>query len=84
MIDFYELSTPLSQASFVVADRGAMYGLEMSAERMSHSALNVRTPVPGLLLAGQDVVSPGIQGAFMGGFMAAASVEPRLWKEMGR
>lgn len=84
MIDFYELSTPLSQASFVVADRGAMYGLEMSAERMSHSALKVRTPVPGLLLAGQDVVSPGIQGAFMGGFMAAASVEPRLWKEMGR
>jgi hypothetical protein len=39
MIDFHELSTPLSQASFVVADRGAMYGLEMSAERMSHSAL---------------------------------------------
>ena len=61
-----------------------MYGLEMSAERMSHSALKVRTPVPGLLLAGQDVVSPGIQGAFMGGFMAAASIEPRLWKEMGR
>jgi len=84
MIDFYELSTPLSQASFVVADRGAMYGLEMSAERMSRSALKVRTPVPGLLLAGQDVVSPGIQGAFMGGFMAAASIEPRLWKEMGR
>ena len=61
-----------------------MYGLEMSAERMSHSALKVRTPLPGLLLAGQDVVSPGIQGAFMGGFMAAASIDPRLWKEMGR
>ena len=84
MIDFHELSTPLSQASFVVADRGAMYGLEMSAGRMSHSALKVRTPVPGLLLAGQDVGSPGIQGAFMGGFMAAASIELRLWKEMGR
>jgi all-trans-retinol 13,14-reductase len=84
MIDFYELSTPLSQASFVVADRGAMYGLEMSAERMSHSALKVRTPLPGLLLAGQDAASPGIQGAFMGGFMAAASIEPRLWREMNR
>ncbi|MGC2459332.1 MAG: NAD(P)/FAD-dependent oxidoreductase [Gallionellaceae bacterium] len=84
MIDFYELSTPLSQASFVVADRGAMYGLEMTAERMSHSALNVRTPLPGLLLAGQDAASLGIQGAFIGGFMAAASVEPRLWKKMNR
>ena len=53
-----------------------MYGLEMSAERMGHSALKVRTPVPGLLLAGQDAVSPGIQGAFMGGFMAAARSNP--------
>jgi all-trans-retinol 13,14-reductase len=84
LIDFHEVSTPLSQASFVLADRGAMYGLEMSAERMSHSALNVRTPVPGLLLAGQDAAGPGIQGAFMGGFMAAASIEPRLWRELSR
>ena len=84
LIDFHEVSTPLSQASFVMADRGAMYGLEMSAERMGHRALKVRTPVPGLLLAGQDAVGPGIQGAFMGGFMAAASIEPRLWRAMSR
>jgi phytoene dehydrogenase-like protein len=83
-IAFHEASTPLSQASFVLADQGAMYGLEMSAERMSHRALAVRTPVPGLLLAGQDATGPGIQGAFMGGFMAAASLEPRLWRQMRR
>ena len=59
-----------------------MYGLEMSAERMSHRALRVRTPVLGLLLAGQDAASPGIQGAFMGGFMSAASVEARLWRQL--
>ena len=81
-IDFHEISTPLSQASFVLAHHGAMYGLEMSAERMRHRALRVRTPVPGLLLAGQDAASPGIQGAFMGGFMAAASIKPRLWRQM--
>jgi all-trans-retinol 13,14-reductase len=82
LIAFHEASTPLSQASFVLADRGAMYGIEMSVERMSHKALAVRTPVPGLLLAGQDAAGPGIQGAFMGGFMAAASLEPRLWRQM--
>lgn len=82
LIDFHEVSTPLSQASFVQADHGAMYGLEMTAERMVHRALRVRTPVPGLLLAGQDAVSPGIQGAFMGGLMGAASIEPRLWRHM--
>jgi all-trans-retinol 13,14-reductase len=84
LIDFLEVSTPLSQASFVLADRGAMYGLEMSAARMRHRALRARTAVPGLFLAGQDVTSPGIQGAFMGGFMAAASLEPRLWRQMQR
>jgi all-trans-retinol 13,14-reductase len=84
LIDFHEFSTPLSQASFVAADRGAMYGIEMSAERMSHGALKVRTPVSGLLLAGQDAASPGVQGAFIGGFTAAASIEPRLWREMSR
>jgi all-trans-retinol 13,14-reductase len=61
-----------------------MYGIEMSAERMRHSALKVRTPVPGLLLAGQDVINLGVPGAFMGGFMAAASIEPRLWRVMIR
>ena len=82
LVDFHELSTPLSQNAFVHADHGAAYGLEMSSERMGSRVLNVRTPVRGLLLAGQDVTGPGIQGAFMGGFMAGAATEPRLWKRM--
>jgi all-trans-retinol 13,14-reductase len=40
----------------------------------------VRTPVHGLLLAGQDVTGPGVAGAFMGGLMAAAAIEPALLK----
>jgi all-trans-retinol 13,14-reductase len=83
LVDFHELSTPLSQASYVGADRGAMYGIEMSALRLTSRALRARTPVPGLYLAGQDAASMGVQGAFMGGFMAAAAIEPRLWLEMG-
>jgi all-trans-retinol 13,14-reductase len=84
LVDFHELSTPLSQASYVGADRGAMYGIEMSAARLRSSALRPRTPVPALYLAGQDAASMGVQGAFMGGFMAAAAIEPRLWLEMAR
>ena len=82
LIDLHEISTPLSHASVVLANQGAMYGLEMSAERMSYSAVRFRTPIPGLLLAGQDAGSPGIQGAFMGGFMAATSIEPSLWRHL--
>jgi all-trans-retinol 13,14-reductase len=84
MIDFHEVSTPLSQAAFVAADHGAMYGIEMSAARLREPALRVRTPVKGLLLAGQDAASMGIPGALMGGLMAAATVEPRLWREVLR
>ncbi len=60
-----------------------MYGLEMSVDRLGSEALRLRTPVPGLLLAGQDVMGPGVQAAFMGGLMAAATVEPALWRQMG-
>lgn len=82
LIDLHEISTPISHAAFVLANQGAMYGLEMSAKRMSHRTVRFRTPVPGLLLAGQDAGSPGIQGAFMGGFMAATSIEPSLWRHL--
>jgi all-trans-retinol 13,14-reductase len=60
-----------------------MYGIEMSVERQGSEALRLRTPVPGLLLAGQDVIGPGVQAAFMGGLMAAATVEPALWRQLG-
>lgn len=51
---------------------------------MERDALRVRTPVPGLLLAGQDAAGPGILGALMGGLMAAAAIEPRLWRDLNR
>jgi all-trans-retinol 13,14-reductase len=84
MVRYHELSTPLTQQHYVRSPEGAMYGIEMSAERLTSPALHARTPLPGLLLAGQDVVSPGVPGAFMGGLLAAASVEPALWASLGR
>jgi all-trans-retinol 13,14-reductase len=51
--------------------------------RLTSPALHVRTPLPGLLLAGQDVTSPGVQGAFMGGLLAATALEPALWTRLG-
>jgi all-trans-retinol 13,14-reductase len=84
LLRFHELSTPVTQRRYVRAPNGAMYGLEMSADRMLSPSLRVRTPLLGLLLAGQDVVSPGVAGAFMGGWMAAASIEPSLWAVANR
>ncbi len=81
-VAYHELSTPLSQAAYALAPHGAMYGLSITPERLLDPALHVHTPVPGLLLAGQDVASIGIEGAAMGGLMAAATLKPALWKLM--
>jgi all-trans-retinol 13,14-reductase len=59
-----------------------MYGLEMSEERLTSTALRVRTPVPGLLLAGQDVMGAGVQPSGISGLLAAAAVEPTLFRLM--
>jgi len=42
----------------------------------------VRTPVAGLLLAGQDVSGAGVQAAAMSGLMAAAVIEPALLRQL--
>jgi all-trans-retinol 13,14-reductase len=74
-----ELSTPLSNIAFTGAVHGGAYGLETSPRRFLSRALRPKTPIRGLFLAGQDVTSPGVTGAMMGGLLAAASVEPRVF-----
>jgi all-trans-retinol 13,14-reductase len=83
LVRFHELSTPVTQQRFVRSPGGAMYGLEMSAARLESPALGVRTPLAGLLLAGQDVCGPGIQAACISGLLAAAAVEPLLLRQLG-
>ncbi len=73
-----EVSTPISVATYTGAEHGAMYGLQTTPRRFFSQAIRPRTPIRGLYLAGQDVGTPGVFGAAMGGMMAAAAIEPRL------
>jgi all-trans-retinol 13,14-reductase len=84
MVRFHEAATPRTQQHFTHTPGGSMYGLEMTVDRIDSPALNVRTPVAGLLLAGQDLAGPGIPAACMAGLMAAAAVDIGVWREMGR
>ncbi len=84
MVRYHEAATPRTQQHFTRTPGGSMYGLEMTGERIGSTALRLRTPVPGLLLAGQDVAGPGVQAAFMAGLMAAAAVDSGIWRELGR
>ena len=73
LIDYRELSTPLSIEHFVASPRGAIYGLPGTPERFRQDWLGVRTPVKNLFLAGSDVYFHGVMGAAMGGVAAAGA-----------
>lgn len=77
-IEVVEFSTPLSTVTFTSHAYGAVYGLEATPRRMLSQALSPRTPLKGLFLAGQDVCTPGVQGALLGGLLAAGCVDPRV------
>lgn len=80
LVVFREVSTPLATAAITGHHQGAFYGLDVTPERVMSGALRSATPVHSLYLAGQDVASPGIPGALWGGMLAAASVDPKVFR----
>jgi all-trans-retinol 13,14-reductase len=76
LVQFVELSTPLSTETFTRAPLGAIYGLEPTPERFANKYLRPRTPLRGLYLSGGDMASVGVIGAMVGGALAALSAEP--------
>ena len=82
MIKHRELATPLATVAYTGAYHGAFYGLETTPRRFQSPALNARTPVTGLYMSGQDVGSPGINGAMWGGVMCAGAIEPRVFQRI--
>ncbi len=82
LVVFRELSTPLATAAITGHHEGRFYGLDGTPERVLSDALNAKTPIEGLYLSGQDVVSQGIQGALWGGILCAASVDPKVFKQL--
>lgn len=82
LIAYHDLGTPLATASFTGHEKGGFYGVETTPRRLLSNALNARTPVPGLFLAGQDVMCPGIAGALAGGMLGAAAIDPRVFQKL--
>jgi all-trans-retinol 13,14-reductase len=78
-----ELGTPLATARFTGHEKGGFYGVETTPRRFLSDAFNARTPVPGLFLSGQDIATPGIAGALLGGMLGAAAVDPRVFQRFG-
>lgn len=74
LVEYQELSTPLSVKTFTNHSQGMVYGQLCDANRLGRDRWNITTSVKNLLLTGSDVGSPGINGAMFGGMMAAGKV----------
>lgn len=74
LVDYRELSTPLTVTSMAGHPHGAIYGAPITPEALRERRNSPTTPVPGLTLAGADAASLGVSGAMMGGVLAAASL----------
>lgn len=74
MIDYVEVSTPITNEHFTSHPKGAIYGLPCVPERYDKNKspwFDIKTPIQNLYLTGADTSSPGISGALMGGLNVA-------------
>ncbi|TQV77263.1 NAD(P)/FAD-dependent oxidoreductase [Aliikangiella marina] len=73
-IDYYEVSTPLTTEFFCFYDKGEIYGLEHDPQRFKQAWLQPKTKIKGLWLTGQDILSCGVAGAMIAGFLTAVKI----------
>jgi all-trans-retinol 13,14-reductase len=76
-IAHHELSTPLSTKHFTAYTRGEIYGLNHDPGRFEVKFLRPRTPVEGLFLTGQDVVTCGVGAALFSGYLTVSAITGR-------
>ncbi len=89
LVDYTEVSTPLTIEHFTSWPQGAFYGIPAVPERYRTAWTKVETPVPGLYLTGTDVASLGVLGATMGGASTAAKLlgvlgVPKVMRQFGQ
>ncbi len=79
LIDYQELSTPLTTEHFMGHRQGAIYGLPAVPEKFSNRYLKPTTSIKNLYLTGSDVAGHGIVGALMGGVLTTLKLTRHRW-----
>lgn len=67
-------STPLTWHDYTLAPQGSAYGMRKDAASPLTSLMSVRTPLPNLLLTGQNLMLHGIQGVSMTALMTCKEI----------
>lgn len=74
VIDYYDISSPLSTKRFTNHPFGEIYGIAHTPKRFRQEFLKPHTPVKHLYLTGQDVMIASIAGGLMGGLLCASVI----------
>jgi ferredoxin-NADP reductase len=74
LVEYAELSTPLSMEHYLHSPKGQFYGLPSTPERYRLRGLQPKTALAGLFLSGTDAGTLGIVGAMMGGAACALTM----------
>jgi phytoene dehydrogenase-like protein len=72
LIDYSELSTPLSTEHFTGFHHGAIYGIPATPERYKMKWIGPYTHIKNLYMSGADAFGHGIVGGLMGGALTSA------------
>ncbi|MCK9492002.1 MAG: FAD-dependent oxidoreductase [Sulfurimonas sp.] len=65
-IEVIDSSTPLTKQHYSNGSEGSIYGVLCSAKQKSLSVVMPRTRVKNLYFAGENIIAPGLIGAFLG------------------
>lgn len=74
MIDTYYTSTPLTYRDYTLTPQGSAYGVRKDCRNLVVTMLSPRTPVPNLLLTGQNLMLHGLEGVSMTALMTCSEV----------
>lgn len=72
---FFDVGSPVTNNYYIGASRGEIYGIDHDIGRFTPEAafqLRPETPIPGLILTGQDIFTCGFSGGMYGGLLAAS------------
>ena len=72
LVDYHEVSTPLSVESCAGHAGGAIYGIPATPQRFEGGGFHAQTSIENLLMTGSDVGTFGIVGAMMSGVMTTS------------
>jgi len=76
-----DVATPLTFRDYMNAPGGCLYGAKHKIDAMPFMS---RTRIKGLYLSGQAIVSAGLMGAMLAGFLSAAAITGEDYRETMR